>query len=486
MAPPAMSNMIKTLAQELLTEGLLKRDDPVVVGVSGGPDSMALLHMLATLNQDAGWQLRLHVAHLNHQLRGADADEDAAFVQAATDSMSLPCTIDNRDIAALAEEEDAGVEEVGRRERYAFFKRVCLNADAKIVAVAHHADDNAETILHRILRGTGFRGLGGIPRVRSLSPGSDIRIIRPLLRTSRESILRYLADIGVAYREDETNKSGDSMRSRIRHTILPEIGRLVNPQVSEALTRLGEQAQWVEEYLKETVNRTFETLIISRNDQVLALNGNALGKKSRIVQTEIIRLAYRSFGLGEQDLSFAHLSSALDLMSDPASGKQIQLPGGMTIEKRYNQLIVSRPTDEPREDIASEIAVHMPGHTLLPVRRLEIDCAIEEVCGDDIPRLRKNTKKMEEFVDLAAIHPPLVVRTRRPGDRFCPLGAPGSKKLSDFLIDSKIGPHDRQRVAVLCDQLGPIWVIGHRIDDRVKITALTRRVLHLSARPLER
>jgi tRNA(Ile)-lysidine synthase len=204
------------------------------------------------------------------------------------------------------------------------------------------------------------------------------------------------------------------------------------------------------------------------------------------VQTEIIRVAYRSFGLGEQDLSFAHLSSALDLIADPASGKLIQLPGGMTIEKRYNQIIVSLPTDEPREDIAAEIAVHLPGKTVLPVRRLKINCAIEEVCGDDIPRLRKNTEKMQEYVDLASLHPPLVVRTRRPGDRFLPLGAPGSKKLSDFLIDAKIGPQERQRVAVLCDQLGPIWVIGHRIDDRVKITALTRRVLHLSARPLER
>ena len=175
----------------------------------------------------------------------------------------------------------------------------------------------------------------------------------------------------------------------------------------------------------------------------------------------------------------------MDLIADPASGKQIQLPGGMSIEKRYHQLVVSLPTDEPREDIAAEIAIHFPGKTILPVRRLEINCSIEEVSGDDIPRLRKNTEKLQEYIDLASVHPPLVVRTRRPGDRFFPLGAPGSKKLSDFLTDSKVGPQDRQKVAVLCDQLGPVWVIGHRIDDRVKITALTRRVIHLTARPLE-
>ncbi len=478
--------MIRSLAQDLLTDGLIKPDDAVVVGVSGGPDSMALLHVLLDFNRKLDWNLRLHVAHLNHQLRGTEAEKDAAFVQAAADSLALPCTIDTRDVAALAKEDMAGVEVVGRRERYAFFERVCLQVNAKIVAVGHHSDDNAETILQRILRGTGLRGLSGIPRSRPLTPNSTVRVIRPLLRISRKALEDYLADAGLAYREDRSNASNEPMRNRIRNLILPSIEAEVNPQVREALTRLGEQAQWVEEYLGETVQRTFETLIISRTDQVLTINVNALSRKSRIVQTEIIRLAYRSFGLGEQDLSFAHLVSAVEVIADPGSGKQTQLPGGMTVEKRYHQLIFSLPSDEPREDIAAEIAVHLPGQTLLPIRRLAIDCTIEDVAAEDIPQLRRRARKLEEYVDLDAVHPPLVVRTRRPGDRFFPLGAPGSKKLSDFLIGAKVDPQERQRVAVLCDHLGPIWVIGHRIDDRVKMTALTRKVLHLRARPLER
>jgi tRNA(Ile)-lysidine synthase len=295
----------------------------------------------------------------------------------------------------------------------------------------------------------------------------------------------YLTDTGIAYREDRTNASNEPMRNRIRNVVLPVIEAEVNPQVRDALTRLGEQARWLEEYLQETVHRTFETLIISRTDQVLTLNADALSRKSRIVQTELIRLAYRSFGLGEQDLAFSHLVSTLDLIADPASGKQLQLPGGMTIEKRYHQLIFSLPTDEPRETIASEIAVHLPGSTLLPIRRLEISCALDEIAPQDIPRVRCSTDKMDEHVDFESVHPPLVVRKRRAGDRFYPLGAPGSKTLSDFLIDTKVDPKERQRVAVLCDQLGPIWIIGHRIDDRVKITSQTRQVLHLSARPLE-
>ena len=477
--------MLKSLAQELTHEGLLNKNDTVVVGVSGGPDSMALLHLLLDLNRRLGWELHLHVAHLDHQLRRDDAQHDAAFVQAASDSLSLPCTIDSRDIGALGKAQTLGIEETGRQERYAFFERVCLQVGAKVIALGHHADDNAETILQRILRGTGVRGLVGIRRTRALSPGSDIRVIRPLLRITRDVLHAYLADTGIAYRADPSNATNEPLRNRLRNKVIPLLIEEVNPQVRDALTRLGEQAEWVEEYLRETVERTFETLIISRTDQVLTLNAEALGRKSRIVQSEIIRLAYRSFGLGEQDLGFAHLVSALDLIADPASGRQTKLPGGMTIEKRYHQLIVSLPTDEPRETISPEIAIHLPGHTVLPIRRLEIDCTIREIDAEEVPRLRRLGGRMEEFVNFDAVHPPLVVRTRRPGDRFLPLGAPGSKKLSDFLIDNKVTPKERARVAVLCDQLGPIWIIGHRLDDRVKLTALTRRILHLRARPLD-
>jgi len=478
--------MLKSLAQDLVGERLLRRDDALVVGVSGGPDSIALLHLLVGLNEKAGWRLRLHVAHLNHGLRGEESNRDAAFVQAAADSLSLPCTIAERDMTALAEAESKGIEEIGRRERYAFFERVCLQCDARIVAVAHHADDNAETVLHRILRGTGLRGLAGIPRSRPLSPGSMVLLIRPLLGVTRESLRSYLSDEGIAFREDRSNAQNEPMRNRLRNTILPMLEAQVNPQVREALTRLAAQARWFEEFLQETVQRTLETLVISRTDQVLALNVNALARKSRIVQTGLVRQAYASFGLGEQDLSFSHLVAALDLIADPASGKQIQLPGGMCVEKRYHQLIFSLPTEEPREDVAPEVAVHLPGRTVLPMRLLEIRCSVEEVSPEKIAALRREGRPMNEHVDFDAVHPPLVIRPRRTGERFFPLGAPGSKKLADFLISEKVDPRERRNIAVLCDQLGPIWVIGFRIDDRVKLTPQTRRALYLEARPLER
>ncbi len=489
---------VKTLAEEIEQDGLLARNDHVVVGVSGGADSMALLHTLVDLNDECGYELSLHIAHLNHELRGAEAEKDAAFVRAAADNLQLPCTIERRDIASLAGAGEGSVEEVARRERYAFLERVCVEAGANLAAVGHQRDDDAETILHRILRGTGLRGLAGIPRSRTIREGSGIRLIRPLLRRDSKSIRAYLAAAGIPCREDRTNTdSTQATRNRIRNVVLPLLEAEINPQVREALLRLSLQARWLADYFGDTGERTFETLIIARTDQELTLNASALGKKPRIVQAELIRRAVVAFQLGEQDLGFVQLVAVLDLMADPASGKEVHLPGGMSVTKRYNRLIFSLPTEEPRETIAAEIAVHVPGRTLLPVRRLEINCSTIDLDAATLARWRERQHAVsdspaaararlgrvdEEWVDLDQVRLPIVVRTRSPGDRFWPLGAPGSKKLSEFLSDAKVEPEERNRVAVLCDRLGPIWVIGHRIDERVKLTPGSRRALKLQAR----
>ncbi|NOS99038.1 MAG: tRNA lysidine(34) synthetase TilS [Phycisphaerales bacterium] len=479
------SPFVKALAERIEAGSLFPRDGRVVVGVSGGPDSMALLHGLVALNNGAGYSLTLHVAHVNHQLRPNEAEKDAAFVQAAADDLGIGCTVVERDVGARAAELGKSIEEAARVERYHVLERICIQVGSDVAAVGHHRDDNAETILHRVLRGTGLRGLRGIPAKRSISPLSDVHVVRPLLGHSRREILGYLSDEGIPYREDQSNASNEPMRNRIRNVILPQLEQDVNPQVRDALVRLGEQAGWVEEYLFETAQRAFETLIISRNDQMLTLNAAALGKKSRIVQTELIRRAIVSFDVGQQDLTFAHMRAVLDLASDPSSGKRIQLPGGMLVTKLYDRLVLSMPTEEPRETIASEIAVHVPGRTNLPVRRMELICEVKPVGRAPQGDWRSKQSRMDEWADFEQVHVPLIIRGRRSGDRFWPLGAPGSKRLSEFLIDAKVDPDERDRVAVLCDQLGPVWVIGHRLDDRVRIRSVTRTVLHMRARQLE-
>ena len=479
------TELLKTLESQIVAEKLFSPDAGVVVGVSGGADSMCLLCALVALNDQPGFDLALHVAHLNHRLRGDDADADAAFVHAAADGYGLPCTVECVEVAAVAGSGRVSVEEAARNERYRFFERVCRRTGAGYVGLAHQADDDAETILHRILRGTGLRGLAGIPRSRPLFSGSEIRLVRPLLRHRRADILEFNATHAVQYREDATNASDEPMRNRLRNVILPELAAQVNPQVREALLRLAAQVRWVNEYVDTAAQSTFKTLIIEWTDQELSLNAVALARKSRIMQAELVRRAIASFELGEQDISFGHLSTVVDLLADRTSGKQLHLPGGMTVSKIYNRLVFAVPTDQPRETIAAEIEIHVPGRTTLPLHGVDLTCEVDALNPGAAASAMHAAHPGEEWLDYDAVRLPLIVRHRRAGDRFWPLGAPGSKKVSEFLIDAKVDPAERERLVLLCDRLGPVWLIGQRIDERVKLTRQTRRVLKVRAERIE-
>lgn len=474
--------MIKRIERELKAEKLIAPGERIVIGVSGGADSIALLHVLYEISTSRGWNLDLTVAHLDHGLRGAASTDDAGFARELAERLELRFVSETRDVQADSDRTGTSVEEAARNARYAFFSSVCTRAGARKVATGHQADDNAETILQRVLRGTGLRGLAGIPRRREITPRSGIEVVRPLLRISGAEVRAFLGERGIAHREDASNSSTAFTRNRIRNELLPLAENAVNPGVRDALARLGEQASWLNDFLGETVQRTFATLVIDQTDQLLSLNASALARKSTIVQSEIVRLAYRAFGLGEQALSFHHLKSALDLLADESSGKHVSLPAGVVVEKRYHQLTFRLPSDEPREDLAEEIVVRLPGTTVLPVRRLEIETQVKPLSQGAWQMVRQSSTPFDEYLDFENLHKPLVVRRRRKGDRFFPLGAPGTKTVSDFLTDAKVDPAERDRVPLLCDKLGPVWLVGHRIDDRVKLTPQSRQVLCVHVR----
>jgi tRNA(Ile)-lysidine synthase len=481
----ATTGLIRRLAERVDADALFEHRARIVVGVSGGPDSMALLHALCRLNEQPGYDLRLRVAHLNHQLRDADADADETFVRQAADRLGLPCSVERVDVRRIADAESGSLEESARRCRYAFLERVANDHHpSSYVAVGHHADDQAETVLHRVVRGTGWRGLAGIPPSRPIRRGSAITLVRPLLSFTRDELLAFLSGLGATYRVDKTNQSLDTTRNRLRHAVLPMLQSEFNPQVCDALLRLAEQAQWVDDYLRETVQRTFDSLLLSQTDQALVLNAAGLAKKPRIVQAEVIRRAIRALGAGERHLAFVHLRSVIHLLTDRSGTQHLHLPDGVLVTRSYDRLTVARPTDEPHEELAEQVAVHVPGVTILPQRHLEIRCQIRPADSGETIQWRRAHPRGEEWLDYDALHLPLIVRSRRPGDRFWPLGAPGTRKVSECLTDAKLDPSAREQVALLCDQLGPVYAIGYRIDDRVKLTASTRNVLHVQTKPL--
>ena len=487
----AKADLESRFEQVLQAGGLVQHGDSVLLGVSGGADSVAMLHLFSRQGQQGDWSLTLHVVHVNHRLRGAAADEDAAFVAETCRLLRVPCTIECVDVAEIAEREGASVEEVGRRCRFEAFERVALKTGIRTIALAHQADDQAETILHRIIRGTGLRGLAGIRSERPLRPGGDIRVIRPMLDFWRSEIDAYLQQEGIAYREDATNAGTAYTRNRIRHELLPLLREQFNPQVSEALIRLAEQARGLHAYLAETCERMLDALVIERNDRQFVLHCPPLVRKPRVIQTELIRRAILGMGVPEGELTYAHLSAVADLAAGSEGSKTLHLPAGLRVSRRYSRLVFE--SAEPAAALGPEpmdIRVSAEGVTSLPGFGLEITA--QRVPADEATILDhlgcsadRKTFSFEEWLDADAVRPPLVARSRRPGDRFLPLGMTDMKKISDFLIDEKIDADRRERVVLLCDQLGPIWVVPLRIDERVRLKRATRNILRLQARPTD-
>lgn len=457
-----------------------------VVGVSGGADSTLLLHALHELAQRDELQWKLHVAHLHHGLRGGDADADAHFVRELAERLGLPFHLERAEVGAEVAARGGSAEELGRQYRYEFFERVALRTGSDCVAVAHHADDDAETILHRICRGTGIRGLAGMRAVRPIAPGSRVRLVRPLLQVRRTTIEELCRERGLAFRVDRSNRSGEYTRGRIRNVVLPLLRQQLNPNVSEALLRLGEQARWLETYLRDAAARTFESLVVSDQPDHIVLNTRALLSKQRIIQAEVVRHAVALLPGGESDLSFANVEAVLRLAAEPTSGKEVHLPGALVVRKVYDRLEF-QPAQ--RREMTAELApvfVRCPGLTPLPQLDATLTVELHTVDPAKIEELRRAANPYEEWVDYDRLAPPLLVRGRRPGDRFWPLGAPGTKSLSDFFIDEKIEPALRARTGVLCDQAHIVWVIPLRIDERVKLRPDTRRALRLLLTPATR
>ena len=456
------------------------------MAVSGGADSVALLHGLVALRDADGTGWKLHVAHLNHGLRGDASDADADFVRAQAALLDLPCTVGAENVAALTGS-GRGIEEAARDCRYAFLLRVAEQTNSSVVALAHHADDNVETILHRILRGTGLRGLGGIPVQRRLASESEVRLIRPLLRLRRDQLRAFLAERDLPWRQDESNADLRMMRNRLRAAVLPLLREQVNPAVDEALLRLAEQAQQADALLREQADAVAARAVRVESEGQLLIRIEDLRPQPRIVQQELVRCAIVSLGLGEKSLTAGHLAAVVRLAAEPGRGKRIDLPGGLVVSKEPQSLRFRlHPQAEPRPDLP-EVTIPLDGETPLPDYGITIHTAqatFRPEKAGDLAGWKRRKAAGHEWLDRDRLHPPLTVRTHRPGERFHPLGAPGTKTLADFLGEAKVAPAARKRTPIVYDQRGPIWVIPYRIDERVKLTPATRRVFRLSAAAL--
>jgi tRNA(Ile)-lysidine synthase len=336
MNPQAFHNHLSAATEELIPPG-----SGVVCAVSGGADSMALLHGLHTVNHRRVRNWRLHVVHLNHGLR-VEAESDARFVAEAASTLELAYTIKAVDAAAIARQRGLTIEEAGRRLRYEFFEEAAFAVGAKIVALGHHADDQAETVLHRIARGTGIHGLAGMQVRRPIRGGSEIDIVRPLLGMRRSELRAYLDECRIAHRHDATNDDADAAtRNQIRHRLMPLLRELVNPEAESALIRLAAHARRTSDAIRAFAEEGLNRLQIRRDEHSVTLSSPALAALPRAVQTEVIMLVLLRLDAPLQAIDFERIDAAAEIAGMQSQPRRVELPGGVVVEHRGAELRIS-------------------------------------------------------------------------------------------------------------------------------------------------
>ena len=417
----------------------VKETDGVLVALSGGADSAALLLGLIELQRN-GRIAKVCAAHLNHGIRGADADADEAFSRGLCESLGVPFFAARVDVPTIAASENISIELAARNARYAFLRDVKTAQHLSVIALGHHRDDQAETLLLHLLRGSGTDGLAGM-RVRS----GDL--IRPLLYTGKDEILAYLAERGQRFCTDATNFETDATRNRIRLTVLPAL-ETVNPAAKATLSKTAERVAEDADYLNALADRAHTECGTDRNK---------LAALDRPIRLRVLKRLLPYADYTSDDLL------RLDALLKGQTGDLLTLKNGWVAWLDANALRIGKPEAEPFElPLPEQGTVRLPGG-ILTVRRVE---AATVPCG-----------RFDAYADADRVHGAGSVRLPRPGDRFTPFGMHGSKLLSDYFTDRKVPRFERQ-TPIVCDADGIVWVAGFTIDERVRVTAQTVHIYH--------
>lgn len=495
MTDAPQDDLLCRVADAIDRLGLLRAGEVCVVGVSGGADSVALLAALRELAKDPHRRYHLLAAHLNHMIR-PDAGLDADFVRDLCHQWQIEVRVGTVDVPAEAARCGLGLEDTARRVRYEFLSDAARQGGASALAVAHHADDNAETILHRVLRGTGLRGLAGIPAQRDLA---GVRLIRPLLSCRRATIEAFLAARGITWREDSTNRDEAYRRNFIRHRLLPLVRGELNPQVDQALVRLAEQAAQAQDFVETAAKCLLPADVADLSIDVAKLSATHVAVRAQALRMLIER------AVPMREVGADAIAAALRLIDDPTA-PPVNLPHDWQLRRRENMLVVEPPADQSPPVEMNELPLAVPGCTMLPdgrmieVEVLDYDASMveehirqaREAAAQGVARVSPTSTRVAgvspaseivrpavELIDADRIAGPLRVRTRRDGDALRPLGSQGRQSVSDFLTNLKLPPDRRRQVLCILDDQGIVYLAPLRIDERIRVGSQTRRVIRI-------
>lgn len=463
----------KEKVEELIKkENLIDPGMRVVVGVSGGADSVALLSVLRELAPS--FSMELHVAHLNHLLRD-EAGDDAAFVQRLARSLGVPVTLGYARVSNLARKNKLSIEEAGRWARYRFLRYAAQRVGASRIAVGHHSGDQVETVIFNFLRGAGPAGIAGIPVC-------NRGVVRPLLGVTREEIENYCSSRGLTWCTDVTNLTTDYQRNRIRVELLPYLRQFFNPQVDRAVTQMAEIISEEDKIMAHLAAFLLKEITVEEQGE-LRVSLDEFLSLPLALQRRLLRKVIRRQGGRLRDFGYQNYNDCLSYLEVSRSGGELHLPHGWRLIKGSGYFTLKK--FRPKEGFAPGVyrILKVPGETEIPELALSISAEVMPYEGYSQRFLDFLAKNYQVGFDYDKIQLPIYVRTRRAGDRIRPFGMQGTKKIKKLFNDLKVPPHQRDCVSlVVSDEDDEIyWVVGYRRGAAAPVTEETRHVLLLQA-----
>ena len=469
-----LTGQVHRAVKAALVDSGLAPGSSFVVAVSGGPDSLCLLHAIYNIREEL--DLSLYGAHLDHGLRGEASAKDAEFVAETFARLDIPLSLETADVPAFRTEHRLSVEEAARKVRYEFLARVATERQADAIALGHTADDQAETVLMHVIRGSGLSGLRGMEGVsRGHSNTGNPVLVRPLLGVTREETVDYCRELKLEPRHDESNLSTELKRNRVRLELLPML-ESYNPRIRDALVRLSQSSARDLAYLESETNRAWLSTVRSA-DRGVSLDSGAFSRLSPSIQGHLLRRALASVKGDLEDVEQSHIDDMSRLITAGDAGKSLDLPDGFRFATGYGEATLASFEKDlcPLPPLEGEPELTLPGETLLPGWRIiatQLERCQTDTDARTLGQVAPDGNRQGHVARFghSGLGDRLWVRSRVPGDRFQPLGMARTKRLQDFMVDSKIPRGWRDRVPLVVSSKGIAWVVGWRIADWAKVS----------------
>jgi tRNA(Ile)-lysidine synthase len=475
-----ITGLMKAVKATITKHSMLKPGDAVLAGISGGADSIALLHILLKLSPEL--DLRLGIAHFNHGLRAAESDRDAEFVVSFAKNLNLPCYSKKVDVKKFSIHHKLSTEEAGRILRHKFLSETAREHDFDKIALGHQKDDMAETVLINILRGSGPQGISGIPPKREM-------VIRPLIDISRSDIEYFLQSENIVHITDSSNMDPRFLRNRIRHHLIPLLASEYNSEVVENLNRTAEIIRDEQTWLDSVIDLLFQEIQLPGTDSNIRLPIPELKKMPVAATRRIIRKAVFKIKGNLHGVGFRHMDAILELITSQNKTFQLDFPGPVRIKCDNDILEIVRRKNKGRiKNHTRQNGIQQPlfeyvitSPQTVFIRETNQLIQLTELSSPEVSWLKKSNSyaadPKEAVMDMVSLCYPLLIRSFRPGDRFRPLGLSGFQKLKKFFINNKVPFSHRKNIPIMECSGKIIWIAGYQIDDSVKIKSSTQKVL---------